>query len=774
MSRRALLRASTALSAGAALSAGYPALASTRQAQADDFTTMRQQWRALHVAEGYDPQRPDVAAVLNRLTENARGYWTTMATGAGRTYLWEDSRLDAHQSFAISRSFERLYWMALAYSSPGAGLAGDTTLLADIVAGLDWMVANYYREDGEQIGNWYEWMISGPAAFNNAAVLLYDQLTAEQIGAYTRATANYTPEPIATAANRALTASIVVGRGTLASDGTTVALGVDGLPPVLSYVTRGDGFYTDGSFIQHDYYPYIGAYGASILDALSPIINTVAGTRWQVDAPVAYEWLRDACDPVIWNGALMDMVSGRTIARWNEHEHYHAHYVLKAALALTPGAPAEHRDWLLSVCKEWLLDDGFDDPTPTQNVPILLAATSLRTDDSVPRRGKLVLSKVFHNQDRIVHRRPHWAYGISMCSNRIANFESINAENLRGWITADGVGYLYLAKSDQFMRDFWATVDHARMPGATVDVRTRQPSEGRGTRGPWDWAGGATIDNYTAGGMSFEAQGGSLVCKKSWFCFDDEVVALGSGITASDGRPVETVVENRRLGDAGTERVSVNGATTVPDLGSNATVPDARWLHLEGTGGYVFFDPTALRLKREARTGRWADVTQHPVWARTDPITRNYLTAWLEHGVDPSEATYAYALLPTATGAETESYAKRPAAEVLANSLVLQAVRHAEAGVLVAANFWQPGTAGVVTTTGTGSVVVREDGDELRIGFADPTRKAAASTVTIDRAVSDVVSVDDGLEVTSTNPLTVSVDLSGSAGATRTLRCALA
>jgi hyaluronate lyase len=280
LSRRTLLRTGALLSVGAAASISHPAVAGAQ----DDFATMRQQWRALHVADGYDPQRPDIAELLRGLTETAQGHWSSMATAAGRTCLWEDSQLDLHQSFAISRSFDRLYRMALAYSSPGAGLAGNADLLADIVSGLDWMVANYYREDGEQIGNWFEWMIAGPASFNNAAMLIFDQLSAEQIGAYTRATAHYTPEPIATAANRALTANVVVGRGALASDAATVKLGVDGLTPVLAYVTSGDGFYADGSFIQHEFYPYLGGYGVSIPDTLAPIINIVTGTPWELTA----------------------------------------------------------------------------------------------------------------------------------------------------------------------------------------------------------------------------------------------------------------------------------------------------------------------------------------------------------------------------------------------------------------------------------------------------------------------------------------------------------
>lgn len=725
---------------------------------ADEFTQMRTQWRSMQVAEGYDASDPTIAAVLTRITSDARTWWDKLDKSTARTFLWDDARLDVDKSFAISRSFGRLYAMALAWATPGSGLAANAELVADTIAGLDWMVEHYYREDGEIIGNWYEWQISGPMAFNDAVILLYGRLTAEQIGAYTRAVANFTPAPSGTAANRALTANVVVGRGVLAGDPDAVATGIAGLPPVLTYVTRGDGFYTDGSFIQHDYFPYLGAYGASILEALAPILTTVAGTQWAVDAPIVYRWLHEAFEPVIWNGALFDLVSGRTIARWNEHEHYHAHYVLQAAIGLLAGAPADEKERLRALLKEWLLSDTYDDPTPTRTIPALLTATQLRDDDTIKRRGRLVGSWVFHNQDRVVHRRPEWALAISMYSNRIANYESINGENLRGWLTADGATYLYLRVSDQYQEDFWATVDHARIPGTTVDVRQRADSEGWYHRSPNSWVGGACLGGrYTAAGMHLSAQGCSLTARKSWFCFDEEVVALGAGITASDGRPVETVVENRRV--TGTQEIAVHG-------------DPVRWMHLQGTGGYVFPEPAEVTVERESRTGAWSDVTRHANWARTDPITREYVTAVIPHGTDPANASYAYVLLPTATPAQTAAYAARPKVRVLANTADAQVVAHPESGVVMA-NLWRAASTETISSDTPVSAVLRNRSGQLQLAIACPSRLPTPTTVRLPVEATNVVSAAPGVEVTSLNPLVVKADFADEPGATKTLTVAV-
>ncbi|MGH8791060.1 MAG: hypothetical protein ACRDXX_00220 [Stackebrandtia sp.] len=406
--RRTLLRSLPGVAAGAALpgliGVGAAATAASLNAEADDFDMMRGQWRELHVTDGYDPTDPEISPVLSAIDDDAAAWWSKMETGDGRDYLWPDARLEVEESFAIKRSFERLYAMALAWATPGASHHGDADLLADVVAALDWMVAHYYTEDGEVVGNWYEWKISGPMAFNNAVVLLYDQLSGEQVSAYGRAVGHYTPEPVFTAANRALTSSVVVGRGVLTGDSDTVSLGVDGLDSVLTIVTSGEGFYPDGSFIQHEFYPYVGAYGTLLLDAVAPIFRTTAGTSWQLDPEVVYTWLRDAFDPVIWRGALMDMVSGRIISRYDELDHYRARYALISGLALAALASPEQAEWLLPMLKEWLVSDEHPDPKPMHLVPGLLDGIELRDDDSVSRRGELVGSKVYQHQDRILHR----------------------------------------------------------------------------------------------------------------------------------------------------------------------------------------------------------------------------------------------------------------------------------------------------------------------------------------------------------------------------------
>ncbi|NEE32251.1 hypothetical protein G3M53_43235, partial [Streptomyces sp. SID7982] len=57
------------------------------------------------------------------------------------------------------------------------------------------------------------------------------------------------------------------------------------LSPVFPLVTKGDGLYADGSFIQHTTVPYTGSYGSVMLGGLGLLFALLKGTTWEVTDP---------------------------------------------------------------------------------------------------------------------------------------------------------------------------------------------------------------------------------------------------------------------------------------------------------------------------------------------------------------------------------------------------------------------------------------------------------------------------------------------------------
>lgn len=192
---------------------------------------------------------------------------------------------------------------------------------------------------------------------------------------------------------------------------------------------------------------------------------------------------------------------------------------------------------------------------------------------------------------------------------------------------------------------------------------------------------------------------------------------------------VETVVENRNLHADGTNALVVDGQRQPTELGWSNTFPGARWAHLEGVGGYLFPGGADLHAMREERTGAWSDIngTGSP-----DPITRRFVTLWLDHGANPVDAAYAYVVLPGLSMEQTAELAADPGLEVLANSADVQAIRVPRLG-LTALNFRTAGTLRDVRVDQPCSLLLRQRAGDLDVAVADPTQRLEALSVELTR-----------------------------------------
>jgi hyaluronate lyase len=332
-----------------------------------------------------------------------------------------------------------------------------------------------------------------------------------------------------------------------------------------------------------------------------------------------------------------------------------------------------------------------------------------------------------------------------------------------------------------FADAYGATVDSYRLPGVTADVtHNKLPpnpasigprAQGQSTLSPYGWVGGATLGKFGAAGMWFKGVGVTLTGKKSWFMFDDEIVCLGTGITSTDNRPIETTVENRKLNTKGSNAFTVNGTVKSNSPGWTETMNSVTSAHLAGTAsgadiGYYFPQPATIKAVREARTGSWSDIDSE---GSTDPITRNYLRMGFEHGSNPSNATYQYVLLPGRKATSVANYAAQPQITVIANNANVQAVSEITLGI-TAANFWSDTerTAGVITADKKSCVLIQNDGTFLDVAVSDPTQ-ANPGSINLQIAMNGgvLVNADGGVSVTQTSPtVMLSVDVNGSAGRT--------
>ncbi|MFE6471784.1 polysaccharide lyase 8 family protein [Streptomyces rochei] len=746
-SRRAFLLA-TGLAAALTPALAAPAPAGVR---ADPYDTLRHRWLAIALGAGYDPAAEPYASRLADTGARARDHHATMDPTP--TSLWPGHPFDPPAG--ITFAYGRLWTMTQAYVQQGTGSTGDQALLAGILRGLDHLSATVYNPSTTRYGNWWEWQIGSPRLLMDITAALYDRLGPDRVTAACAAVDHFVPEAMlrdysgtSTGANRVDLCRSVALRGILGRAPEKIALARDALSPVFPYVTEGDGLYADGSFVQHTWVAYSGTYGQVMLDGLGRLFTLLAGSEWEVTDPgrqIVLDSVEHAYAPLIHDGLVMDTVNGRAISRGYlksddlhvmRGDHFHGQQIIAAMAVLAGGAsPAERERWYARI-KGWIERDTVTPVLTAPQFPVAdLARLHAIADAPVEAAPEPVGHRLFAAMDRAVHRRPAFTAGLAMASDRIAHYECGNGENPRGWHTGAGMLTWWAngTRSDQYTDWFWPTVDWYRLPGTTVSTRRLADRAG----GEWGapkpdvrWVGGATDGEYAAVGQHLKGLGSTLEARKSWFFLDDEVVCLGAGISCADGVPVETVVDNRNLGEGGT----------------HALVRGRHWAHLEGHGGWIVPDGK-LRTLREDRTGAWSDIN---TTSTSERRTRRWQTLWLDHGTDPTDATYLYVLMP---GASARAVARRAADRhrltVLANDGRRQAVAVPPLG-LTAANFWQAGTAGPLTSTAGASVLVRRRGRTATLCVSEPPRTGRPLEIIWDHPVRAVVRADETVRILST------------------------
>ena len=708
-------------------------------------------------------------------------------------------------------AFKKVLSMAKAYAAEGSQYYQNQALLKDMTNILDYLCTECYAPKS-QTDNWWTWEIGMPKDLIPLLILIYDSLTEEQIMKYTEALYFFQPDPyhegvIGTASTHAQgyrasqganlidCSTTAVGLGALREDNELVYIGmlassetfvIQNVEDSSKIAAEGytSGFYPDGSYLDHSRVPYIGSYGIEFMKGGVKIPSLIGGTPWQypeeVQQNLEYYIVEGFCSSM-YRGLMLDSLKGRSVARPSGSNQAAGREAMTIILQMVDSLSQESRETVLSALKYWLECDPeyIDSLTGAENMAIKVKAQDILEDTAIEAYVP-PMHKSFPLMDRAIHRTDNYLFAVSMYSERIQNTEIMNNENRFGWHQNNGMTYIYDSDQDQYTDNYWNTVNPLRLPGTTVvpvNIGTGTPdSSGFAQGGDFcsyeSWVGGSTIGNYGISGMSFsgaisdKAKSGevsyapNLKGKKSWFMFEDEIVALGAGITNSGmNLPVETTVENRRLGENADNVFIVDGQETnlpikaadVKDLVdrsadvSGTAFEDVQWAYLEGresagTGYYFPADNTEIQVRRARTTGNWSDIG-----TSEGESTQDYLEMWIDHGTNPANASYSYVLLPETTAADTAEYAQNPEITVLMNTDSAQAVYHKGLRI-TGINFWKDASVevGDVTCDSQASVMLQEaENGLLTVAVSDPTMKNKGTIkLTIDKPVASVGDLD--------------------------------
>jgi hyaluronate lyase len=754
----------------------------------DPFAALRARWvDYLTGGAGVDLANPDVARLVDDLSARAADALATALPLAPSGDLWADLPMRGPKEGNISGSYQRVLLVATAWATHGTAQAGDPAVAATLVAWYRHLSSYWYTLTIPKAGNWWFWEIGIPRTLGDLTAIIDGQLEQADRDAAMTAVRRFTPNPnwrgtgtslAETGGNRADKALACLLRGIASRSEADMVLARDALSDVVRgganslfrHVTSGNGFYADGSYIDHSYLPYVGTYGNVALAGVARSLMLLAGSPWDVTDP-AVSVILDAPDqafaPFIWNGRMLETVRGRAVSRERERDFHDGFTTANSLLLLAAGLGEPHRTAYRSLAKGWL-ERCTVPHASTAGIGDASRALALLADDAVEAAPEPTGHRHFGAQERMVHRGAGWAFTVATSSKRIGRYEWGNNENNLGWHQGDGAAYLYVeGDQGQFSDDYWPTVDPYRLPGTTASLTPRSSgASGAGTgipRASNAWAGGVSLaGRWGTAGMDLVNSLGDVSAKKSWFVLDDLIIALGSDVQAwSDA---ETTVENRSFATDAEVRLTLDGAP----VSGPVTAEAPKWAHLAGVAGYVFVGAQRVHAQVAERSGSWYDLNSGADTAgSSDRRTRRYATLSALHPAGTAGGAYGYVILPGASAAQTAEAAAGLELEVLRQDAAAHIVRLTRGGVrFILAHLFQPVGEGVVQADGPCAVIATRHGNEAQLAVSSPTRAIERAAITVDfgRPLRTVVSADERLAVAGGKVVAIEAALSNGGG----------
>ena len=610
----------------------------------------------------------------------------------------------------MSRIYGFIRSMAIGYATEGGTLYKNEELLESILNALDYMHENYYnrREENKFSGfdNWWDWEIGTAENLMDTLICISGDISQKLIDKYLEPINRYDPLPSMTMSNRINIAYSTIFSGVLQKDYKKIAISIEMLRECFDTVERSDGFYDDGSFIQHGYYSYIGEYGDEMMTALSIITFSLDNSIFRLDDLMIgyqYNWIINSFLPSMYDGGYMDLVRGRSISRDIKGDQSGKYANNMLCLMIDYLRDEENKNYLKSILKNvYKINKQYLRYVLTPAA--LIKLEEYETDENIEPKKIKDFSKVFSRIDKAISQVNGVGIGISMSSSRIGKYESINNENTKGWYTGDGMTYVYLNVND-YALNFWSNINYYRLPGTTVTKAKREEKRftGLDTLTSYDFVGGTYGNLNMVAAMQLESSSpnigfdSTLVGNKAYFVFGEHLICLGNSINSQDVYEVETIMVNRNL----------TGKLYFGDdlINDKVGTVNSNYIYIENYGGIYIHDFFDGKNKFNI----------------TD---KNFLEIYTSHGKKVINDFYSYMIFPKIKKEEFPDIVKNY--QILENNSTVTAVINKKINV-VQYVFWKSGQLNDIKVDNPCTLIIDND----YIYASDPTQKLEQITVSI-------------------------------------------
>ncbi|EGS90443.1 polysaccharide lyase family 8, super-sandwich domain protein [Staphylococcus aureus subsp. aureus 21269] len=652
--------------------------------QTPDYEKLRNTWLDVNYGYNkYDEKNDAMKKKFDATEKEAEKLLKEMKTESDRKYLWAGAENLETNSSHMTRTYRNIEKIAEAMKHPKTTLKNDENK-KKVKDALEWLHKNAYgKEPDKKVAaltsnfknkttgkntnlNWWDYEIGTPKSLTNTLILLNGDISSDEKKKYTAPIKTFAPESDkilssvgqpeqAKSGNLVDIAKVKLLESIIEEDKDMTKNSIDSFNKVFTYVQSNatgkerNGFYKDGSYIDHQDVPYTGAYGVVLLEGISQMMPMIKATPFkdsnQNDTTLK-SWIDDGFMPLIYKSEMMDLSRGRAISRENETSHSASATVMKSLLRLSDAmdnsTKAKYKKIVKTSVKSdssYKQNDYLSSYSDIDKMKALMEDSTLSTNDLTQQL------KIYNDMDRVTYHNKDldFALGLSMTSKNVARYESINNENLKGWHTGAGMSYLYNSDVKHYRDNFWATADMKRLAGTTtLDNEILKDTDDK--KSSKTFVGGTKFDDQHASiGMDFENQDKTLTAKKSYFILNDKIVFLGTGIKSTDSskNPV-TTIENRKS----------NGYTLYTD-DKQTTASDnqeTNSVFLESTNkpknniGYHFLNKPKITVTKESHTGKWKEINKSQ---KSEDKKDEYYEVTQKHS--NTDDKYGYVLYPGIT-----------------------------------------------------------------------------------------------------------------------------
>ncbi|MGJ4845403.1 polysaccharide lyase family 8 super-sandwich domain-containing protein [Leifsonia sp. Le1] len=567
-------------------------------------------------------------------TSNALDYVASQnADGSWSDVNYQDTTSSANgKTWDAYKALYRMVAIAQAYRDPSAKGHGDAKLIdAEQRALAYWDAVNPGNT------NWWETEIGESIAMGRISIFVGDALTPD---AAALAIKHNQGKLDPAGANGAWRTSDYLYKALATRDAAAITAGFATMVQTVAVDDSGtvqEAVQPDATFWAHGAQLYSEGYGMALFTMVAMWADSARGT--------SLAFTRDQLDTIAFY-----IVDG---TRWLIRGEIEMLYLLYR--------PATTVDGVTSYAAVFL--DPLDRMARTD--PLYATAYRQMADNI---RGKTagngaIGDTYFWRSEFSSHQRADYGIVTGLNSSRTvgSEYRSTIRKDVGNEVVWNRTGTTAIQVTNKEYTDLGPAFDWFHYPGTTVPYvkETTLGKDGRSANGG-AFTGGVSDGMYGATVESLDRVG--TQAQKSYYYFDDEMVALGAGIQSTSAAPIHTTVNQvAAKGNASVDGQKVESGT------DGRVVGDPSWAYNDKVG-YVFPSDQAVTVSDKTQTGSYYG---------DQPESHDAFSLYFDHGVKPSNAGYEYIVLPAKSAAQTQAYAANPAVKILRNDSSVQAVQHA-------------------------------------------------------------------------------------------------